>query len=98
MQAMESRVELVMLWGESSLDIEALAKYSGQGCCLEMMCSYTLEKFFDKLRTWARRKNWLFKVTYGKLDGRYYKYVSLFESLARSKKQNMFDSPIVQHW
>ena len=62
-RAMESRVDDVYLDLET-LDIEALAEYSGQGCCSIMKLSYsTSDKFFDDLRTWANRKNWLLHFT-----------------------------------
>ena len=62
-RAMESRVDDVYLDLET-LDIEALAEYSGQGCCSLMKLSYsTSDKFFDDLRTWANRKNWLLHFT-----------------------------------
>ena len=58
-QAMESRVELVMLWGESSLDIEALAKYSGQGVCREVRLEdEAATGYREEMRTWTRSTNW----------------------------------------
>ena len=53
-RAMESHVIKVDLEEVETLDIEALDKYSGQGCCLEMKLSYsTLNKFLDNLKSWA---------------------------------------------
>ena len=61
-RVMESCVEKVEY--DVTLDIEALAEYSGQGCCSLMKLSYsTSDKFFDDLRTWANRKNWLLHFT-----------------------------------
>ena len=72
---MESGVERVRLYGELTLDIEALTKYSGQGRCWEVrldrpvkeMEMDTAASYREELRTWARVRNW--KVPMDK-DGR----------------------------
>ena len=60
MQAMESRVERVVLHGEVTLDIEALAEYSGQGVCRTVMLQWpdTMARYRQELVTWARSRNW----------------------------------------
>jgi len=60
-QAMESRVERVKLWmwEEVTLDIEALAQYSGQGVCWKVwLWEDTVARYGEQLRTWARTKDW----------------------------------------
>ena len=42
------------LGDETTLDIEALVKYSGQGRCNIA----TLARYSKELRTWARSRNW----------------------------------------
>ena len=57
--AMESRVELVMLNHELTLDIKALMEYSGQGNCGGVWCySDTAARYREQLRTWATGRNW----------------------------------------
>ena len=57
-QAMESGVEVVRLYGEVTLDIRDLMEYSGQGKCREMRCHNTADRYREQLRTWAASKNW----------------------------------------
>ena len=62
-QAMETRVERVHLEDEVTLDIEALAKYSGQGKCLQIGVFWreaddSLAKYTEKLTHWAKCKDW----------------------------------------
>ena len=60
-QAMESGVEKVVLLldDEVTLDMEALAEYSGQGVC-RMVGLYgdTATRYRGELVTWARSRNW----------------------------------------
>ena len=58
-QAMESRVEEVTLCEEVTLEVEALADYSGQGRCRDLrLFEDTAEKYRQELKTWARSRNW----------------------------------------
>ena len=58
-QAMESRVVRVMLVDAVTMDIDALAEYSGQGVCKSIvLCQYTVDTCKEELMTWARRRNW----------------------------------------
>ena len=58
-QAMESRVEIVRLWKEVTLDIEAWAKYSGQGVCRMVELSLdTAPRYREEMRTWAKIRKW----------------------------------------
>ena len=71
-QAMEYRVEKVMLDRWVTLDIEALAEYSGQGRCKYLRFSDqkfedTKEKYRQELKTWARSKDWTIDDQGGKL-------------------------------
>ena len=60
---MESLLEWVDLDWIETLDIKALAKYSGWGCCWLMGFSRSFsDKFFDDLMTWASRKNWIMSL------------------------------------
>ena len=58
MQAMEAGVEDVELSGEVTLDIEALAEYSGQGMCKKVKLFSKNENYRKELWTWARSRNW----------------------------------------
>ena len=60
-RAMESRVEMVMLY-DVKLDMETLPKYSGQGRC-RFLEAETYEittglNYTEKLKTWAKEKTW----------------------------------------
>ena len=57
-QTMESVLEEVFLGDDVTLDVEALAEYSGQGVCREVKLYYTLDRYREELMTWARSKNW----------------------------------------
>ena len=60
-QAMESGVEIVGMWGGVTLDMEmeTLAEYSGQGVCSEVMLyGDTAVRYKEELVTWARSRNW----------------------------------------
>ena len=63
-QAMESRVELVMLYGDVTLDIRDLMEYSGQGKCREVGCGMgdTADRYREQLRTWATSNNWIVEI------------------------------------
>ena len=55
----ESGVEEVRLGIEVTLDIEALAEYSGQGVCMKVtLDSDTADRYRKELVTWARTRNW----------------------------------------
>ena len=67
-QALVRKMEFDLEWVDldwiETLDIKALAKYSGWGCCWLMGFSRSFsDKFFDDLMTWASRKNWLLILT-----------------------------------
>ena len=58
---MESGVETVVLSDEVTLDMEALAKYSGQGVCRQVEIEVntdTAARYREDLLTWARSRNW----------------------------------------
>ena len=58
-QAMESRVERIVLHSESTLDLRFLHEYNGQGKCREVRCrSYRIDRYREQLRTWAMSRNW----------------------------------------
>ena len=62
-QAMESRLEIVMLQTGVTLDIETLAEYSGQGVCRKVdlwaaSAGDTVYGYIEELRNWARTRNW----------------------------------------
>ena len=59
-QAMESGVEtLVIREQETTLDIEALVEYSGQGKCRYVVVfGDTTSSYRKELRTWAKSRNW----------------------------------------
>ena len=58
-QAMESDMEMVALWDEVTLDMEALAEYSGQGVCWNVTLDEdTADRYRGELVTWARSRNW----------------------------------------
>ena len=62
-QAMESRVKMVRLSGEVTLDINALIEYSGQGVCRDVNlvdCAgyQPAYRYREDLKTWARNRNW----------------------------------------
>ena len=46
--------------GEMTLDIEALAKYSGQGKCRYITC-WSPTWYREELRSWANQRNWILK-------------------------------------
>ena len=56
-RAMETRVRMVVLGSQVSLDTEALLQYSGQGRCGKLAWSYQTEAE-EELRSWAFRKKW----------------------------------------
>ena len=58
-QSMEAGVEKVKLFPEVTLDIEALAEYSGQGVCryVRLLCD-TADRYREELSTWARNRDW----------------------------------------
>ena len=61
-QAMESRVEQVVLDYKVTLEIRVLMEYSGQGKCMKVWCdSDTADRYREQLRAWAKSRNW--KVT-----------------------------------
>ena len=61
--AMESGVERVRLCGEVTLDIEALTEYSGQGRCWEVrLWDETVARNREELRTWAKSRNWHWRI------------------------------------
>ena len=84
-RVMESRVEKVDLEYDVTLDIEALAEYSGQGCCSHICRSqkYCSDKLFDKHSAWARRKNWRMSLDFQEFVGTSYKSVGLSLTLYR---------------
>ena len=56
---MESGVKEVELYDEVTLDMEALAEYSGQGVCRRLyLLGDLVARYRLKLRTWARRRKW----------------------------------------
>jgi len=58
-QAMHSGVKWVGLRDEVTLDVEALAEYSGLGVCREVYSSGdTAARYKEELRTWASNRNW----------------------------------------
>ena len=58
-QAMESVVESVELWGGVTLDIQALIEYSGQGVCRNVeLQDDTMDRYKEELVTWAKSKKW----------------------------------------
>ena len=55
--SMELQVEMVLLSVESTLDMESLAEYSGQGVCRGLyLLGDLVARYKLKLRTWARRR------------------------------------------
>ena len=73
-QAMDAGVEEVELHGDVTLDIEALAEYSGQGRCREVrlysfmagnLCKMA-EKYGEDIRTWASNRKWRVVFHYDK--------------------------------
>ena len=57
-QAMEAGVKWVMLGG-LTLDMEALAEYSGQGVCSKVtLYDDTAARYRGELVTWARSRDW----------------------------------------
>ena len=59
-QAMESRVESIFLSRGVTMDIRDLMEYNGNGKCRVLMCSGdTIERYREKLRTWAMVRNWV---------------------------------------
>ena len=66
-QAMESGVKWVRLLREVTLDMEALAEYSGQGVCREVtLYNNTAARYREEVVTWARSGNW---TVYANGDG-----------------------------
>ena len=59
-QAMQTGVEVVMLTGEVSLDMDALSEYSGQGVCRRVqLYGNAAVKLKEALRMWASsNRNW----------------------------------------
>ena len=56
---MESRLEIVMLGDQVTLDIEALAEYSGHGVCRILALEEdTVIRYGEELKTWARSRKW----------------------------------------
>ena len=67
-QVMESGVQEVNLsvYGQVTLDIEALAEYSGQGVCREVYLDFGAEdKYREEMETWARSRNWTIEQDQG---------------------------------
>ena len=59
-RAMESRVESIFLSRGVTMDIRILMEYNGKGKCRVVMCSGdTIERYREKLRTWAMVRNWV---------------------------------------
>lgn len=66
-EAMESRVEDVLLCSEVTLDIEALNEYSGQGVCLGILLySDTARRYREEIRTFASKRKW--KIRFSDLN------------------------------
>ena len=61
-RAMETQVEEVDLL-DATLDIEALAEYSGQGRCTSVVCLRdTVDRYSEALKTWTTsRTDWMWK-------------------------------------
>ena len=59
-RAMETQVEEVQLY-DVTLDIEALAEYSGQGRCTSVVClRNTVDRYSEALKTWTTsRTDWM---------------------------------------
>ena len=58
-QAMDSRLEIVMLGDQVTLDIEALAEYNGHGVCRILALEEdTVIRYGEELKTWARSRKW----------------------------------------
>ena len=59
---METRVPYLLLEeaGETTLDIEALAKYSGQGKCRYITC-WSPTRYREELKSWVQQRNWILK-------------------------------------
>ena len=58
-QAMQSGVEWVTRMEKVTLDVEALAEYSGQGVCRAVrLFGVTAARYREELRTWASNRNW----------------------------------------
>ena len=58
-QAMESRLEIVTLGDQVTLDIEALAEYNGHGVCRRVeLEGDTVDRYGEELKTWAWRGKW----------------------------------------
>ena len=58
-QALESGVKLVWLFGGVTLDVEALSEYSGQGVCRVVEISGdTAARHREELRNWTSNRNW----------------------------------------
>ena len=56
---MESHVEEVVLGWDLTLDMEALAEYSGRGVCRQVLLSSdSVTRYHEELTTWARSGNW----------------------------------------
>ena len=56
---MQSGVEVVMLWDDVTLDMDALSEYSGQGVCREVSLWYdTAARYKEELKQWAGNRNW----------------------------------------
>ena len=57
--AMRDRVERVELWGNVTLDIEALCEYQGRGRCRELQVwGNTVSRHRARLRRWAGQAGW----------------------------------------
>ena len=58
-QAMESSVKVVTLYGEVSLEMEALSEYNGHGeCSAVRLWGDTAARYKEDLRKWAGNRNW----------------------------------------
>ena len=58
-RAMVTGVRYVQLCGGVTLDMEALAEYSGQGVCsVVALYHYTAARYRGELVVWARSRNW----------------------------------------
>ena len=61
-RAMESRVGIMGLDGEATLDIRVLIEYNGQGKCRWVDCfNKAADRYREQLKVWATNRNW--KVT-----------------------------------
>lgn len=58
--AMQSGVKVVKLYGEVSLDMDALSEYNGQGVCrCVQLYGDAAARYKEELRKWAGDRNWI---------------------------------------